>query len=36
MHHPSDVAAGALVGLGTILVALTAARAAGARAERVA
>jgi membrane-associated phospholipid phosphatase len=36
MHHPTDVAAGALVGVGTILVALTAARAAGARAERTA
>jgi undecaprenyl-diphosphatase len=28
MHHPTDVAAGALVGLGTIAVALTATRAA--------
>ena len=28
MHHPTDVAAGALVGIGTLLVAVTAARAA--------
>jgi membrane-associated phospholipid phosphatase len=34
MHHPTDIAAGALVGIGTILIALTAARAAGARTER--
>jgi undecaprenyl-diphosphatase len=33
MHHPTDVAAGALVGIGTLVVALTAARAAKA-AER--
>jgi undecaprenyl-diphosphatase len=30
MHHPTDVAAGALVGIGTLIVAVTAARAAGA------
>lgn len=30
MHHPTDVAAGTLVGIGAVLVALTAARAAGA------
>jgi undecaprenyl-diphosphatase len=30
MHHPTDVAAGLLVGVGTLLVAVTAARAAGA------
>jgi membrane-associated phospholipid phosphatase len=28
MHHPTDVAAGALVGIGTLIVAVTAARAA--------
>jgi undecaprenyl-diphosphatase len=28
MHHPTDVTAGALVGIGTLVVALTAARAA--------
>ena len=28
MHHPTDVAAGALVGIGTLVVAATAARAA--------
>jgi undecaprenyl-diphosphatase len=30
MHHPTDVAAGMLVGIGTLVVAVTAARAAGA------
>jgi membrane-associated phospholipid phosphatase len=30
MHHPTDVAAGLLVGIGCLVVALTAARAAGA------
>jgi membrane-associated phospholipid phosphatase len=30
MHHPTDVAAGVLVGIGTLIVAVTAARAAGA------
>jgi membrane-associated phospholipid phosphatase len=30
MHHPTDVAAGMLVGIGTLIVAVTAARAAGA------
>jgi undecaprenyl-diphosphatase len=34
MHHPLDVAGGALVGIGAILVALFATRAAGAAAER--
>jgi len=34
MHHPLDVAGGALVGIGAILVALFACRAAGAAAER--
>ena len=34
MHHPLDVAGGVLVGIGAILVALFACRAAGAAAER--
>jgi membrane-associated phospholipid phosphatase len=34
MHHPLDVAGGALVGIGAILVLLFACRAAGAAAER--
>lgn len=34
MHHPLDVAAGVLVGIGAILVLLFACRAAGAAAER--
>lgn len=34
MHHPLDVAGGLLVGIGAILVALFACRAAGAAAER--
>lgn len=34
MHHPTDVAAGLLIGVGCLIVALTAARAAGAAAER--
>jgi membrane-associated phospholipid phosphatase len=33
MHHPTDVAAGLLVGVGCLIVALTAARAAGAAAR---
>lgn len=34
MHHPLDVAGGVLIGIGAILVALFACRAAGAAAER--
>ena len=34
MHHPTDVTAGLLIGIGCILVALTAARVAGASARR--
>lgn len=34
MHHPLDVLGGALIGIGAILVALFACRAAGAAAER--
>ena len=34
MHHPLDVAGGVFVGIGAILVALFACRAAGAAAER--
>jgi membrane-associated phospholipid phosphatase len=34
MHHPTDVAAGALVGIGTLIVAATAARAAKASEAR--
>jgi undecaprenyl-diphosphatase len=34
MHHPTDVAAGLVIGIGCILVALTAARVAGAAARR--
>ena len=34
MHHPLDVLGGVLVGIGAILVALFACRAAGAAAER--
>ena len=34
MHHPLDVLGGVLVGIGALLVALFAARAAGAAAER--
>lgn len=34
MHHPLDVLGGALIGIGAILVALWACRAAGAAAER--
>ena len=34
MHHPTDVTAGLLIGVGCILVALTAARVAGAAARR--
>ncbi len=34
MHHPLDVAGGVLIGIGAILVALWACRAAGAAAER--
>jgi membrane-associated phospholipid phosphatase len=34
MHHPSDTIAGMLVGIGALLVALAAARCAGAVAER--
>jgi membrane-associated phospholipid phosphatase len=30
MHHPTDVAAGLLVGVGSLLVAVAAARASGA------
>jgi membrane-associated phospholipid phosphatase len=34
MHHPTDVAAGLLVGLGALAVAVTAARAAKAAEAR--
>jgi membrane-associated phospholipid phosphatase len=34
MHHPTDVAAGLLIGVGCLIVAVTAARVAGAAAER--
>jgi membrane-associated phospholipid phosphatase len=34
MHHPTDVTAGLLVGVGSLVVALTAARVAGAAARR--
>jgi membrane-associated phospholipid phosphatase len=34
MHHPTDVTAGLLVGIGCIVVALTAARVAGAAANK--
>jgi membrane-associated phospholipid phosphatase len=34
MHHPTDVAAGLLIGIGCVLVALTAARVAGGAARR--
>jgi membrane-associated phospholipid phosphatase len=34
MHHPTDVAAGLLIGIGCIVVALTAARVAGAAARK--
>jgi membrane-associated phospholipid phosphatase len=34
MHHPTDVAAGLLIGAGCLVVALTAARVAGAAAAR--
>ena len=34
MHHPTDVAAGVILGIGAVLVALLAARVAGAQAER--
>lgn len=34
MHHPLDAAAGALIGLGAVAVAVLAARAAGAAVER--
>ena len=34
MHHPTDVAAGLLVGIGCLVIALTAARVAGAAAAR--
>jgi membrane-associated phospholipid phosphatase len=34
MHHPLDVAGGVLVGIGAIVVALFACRAAGAASER--
>jgi membrane-associated phospholipid phosphatase len=34
MHHPTDVTAGAIWGIGSILVAITAARAAAAAEER--
>ena len=34
MHHPTDVAAGLLIGIGCLLVALTAARVAGAAGRR--
>ena len=34
MHHPTDVAAGLLVGAGSLVVALTAARIAGAAAQK--
>jgi membrane-associated phospholipid phosphatase len=34
MHHPTDVTAGLLVGAGSLVVALTAARVAGAAAEK--
>jgi len=30
MHHPTDVAAGVLVGIGTLVVAVAAARVSGA------
>jgi undecaprenyl-diphosphatase len=33
MHHPTDVAAGLLVGIGTLIVAAAAARASGAAVE---
>jgi membrane-associated phospholipid phosphatase len=33
MHHPTDVAAGLLVGIGTLIVATAAARASGAAVE---
>jgi undecaprenyl-diphosphatase len=33
MHHPTDVTAGLLVGIGCLIVALTAARVAGAAAR---
>jgi undecaprenyl-diphosphatase len=36
MHHPTDVAAGALWGVGSILVAVMAARAAARAEERAA
>jgi membrane-associated phospholipid phosphatase len=35
MHHPLDVAGGALIGIGAIVALLFACRAAGAAAERV-
>jgi len=34
MHHPTDVTAGLLIGIGCIVVALTAARVAGAAARK--
>jgi undecaprenyl-diphosphatase len=34
MHHPSDVVAGVLLGIGALVVTLFAARAAGAATER--
>ena len=34
MHHPTDVTAGLLIGIGCVLVALTAARVSGAAARR--
>jgi undecaprenyl-diphosphatase len=34
MHHPTDVVAGLLVGVGCLIVALTAARVAGAAAQK--
>ena len=33
MHHPTDVAAGLMVGIGTLIVAVAAARVAGAAAD---
>ena len=34
MHHPTDVAAGLLIGAGSLVVAVAAARAAGAAARK--
>jgi undecaprenyl-diphosphatase len=34
MHHPTDVAAGVLVGIGTLVVAVAAARVSGAAVDK--